>query len=256
MSKEQVRLSILGSEQTLMSLGCASREIIDTALGADGGYYFVSNTHQVVLASESKCFREAQLGARASIPDSAVLQAVARAIDLDPVPKFAPFRGFDLLLRLLKDSEGSGLSIGFLGGREATLEKILARCQADHPALSIDFCFSPAFLPLREWDFDSIASSIRRSKVDLLIVGLGCPKQELFMAQIATCLPSLVMVGVGAAFEFYTGDVRPSPKWVHQAKLEWLYRLCAEPRRLFSRYLYYNTKFSYLSALEFIARRF
>ena len=253
--KHGYRVSILGGEQWIAPLSEAANEIALSASGGGGGYYFISNTHQVTLATEDSDLREAQRGAIASISDSSVLQTFCRIVSKDRVPSVEPFRGYDLLCELFLTASRDGMAIGLIGGTDSTLRKMQSRCAKEFPELSIAYAYSPAFAPLVDWDVELICNALRQSDVRLLFVGLGCPKQELFMKQAAQYLPSTVMVGVGAAFEFYAGVVPPSPSWIHNLRLEWLYRLCHEPARLGGRYVVYNSKFIYLAAREFFSIR-
>ncbi|KKK54161.1 hypothetical protein LCGC14_3087540, partial [marine sediment metagenome] len=96
---------------------------------------------------------------------------------------------------------------------------------------------------------------INRSGVRILFVGLGCPKQELWMADHAGRLGA-VMLGVGAAFDFIAGRKKQAPTWMQRAGLEWLFRLWSEPRRLFRRYVYHNPRFVVLAGLQLVGLAF
>ena len=85
----------------------------------------------------------------------------------------------------------------------------------------------------------------------ILFVGLGCPKQEKWMARHRDRLP-LVQLGVGAAFAFHAGEVRQAPAWIQRIGMEWAFRLAMEPRRLWKRYLVGNTRFVWLITMEWI----
>jgi len=103
--------------------------------------------------------------------------------------------------------------------------------------------FSPPFRPLNADEDVSIMAQINDCAPDVVWVGLGTPKQDLWMAAHRARLDAPVLVGVGAAFEFHTGRVRQAPRWVQRSGLEWLFRLIQEPKRLWYRYLVYNPLF-------------
>src|SRR5690606_21160567 len=90
-----------------------------------------------------------------------------------------------------------------------------------------------------------LVEALRASGALLVFVGLGCPKQEIWMADHSAQLDAM-LIGVGAAFDFNAGIIEPAPRWVHQAGFEWLYRLLREPRRLWRRYLVTSPRFLWL----------
>ena len=104
----------------------------------------------------------------------------------------------------------------------------------------------PAFVKLDE-EQPEIVERINAAKPDLLFVALGNPKQELWMGRNAARLDVPVMIGVGGTFNFITGRVKRAPRWVQRSGLEWIYRICQEPGRLWRRYAYGLVKFSWLS---------
>jgi N-acetylglucosaminyldiphosphoundecaprenol N-acetyl-beta-D-mannosaminyltransferase len=89
----------------------------------------------------------------------------------------------------------------------------------------------------------ALALQVAAAKPDLMWIGLSTPKQERFMAEYLPKLDATLMAGVGAAFDFHSGRVRQAPRWVQRSGLEWLYRMCSEPRRLARRYLINNPLF-------------
>ncbi|MDB4577250.1 WecB/TagA/CpsF family glycosyltransferase [bacterium] len=127
----------------------------------------------------------------------------------------------------------------FLGGKEDTLTNL----REHFSDRNISGTYSP---PFGEWpasEFEKIANLIRDSGAHCVWVGLGCPKQELWIAKHLDQLPPAVYFGIGAAFAFHAGEVRQAPALIQKFGLEWLFRLCMEPRRLFKRYLVYNSLF-------------
>jgi N-acetylglucosaminyldiphosphoundecaprenol N-acetyl-beta-D-mannosaminyltransferase len=100
-----------------------------------------------------------------------------------------------------------------------------------------------------------VADDINRSQADVVWVGIGQPKQELWMAQMRSRLEASVLVGVGAAFDFHAGLVPQAPAWMQDYGMEWIYRLAQEPRRLWPRYARYNPRFVAGFALQFARHR-
>lgn len=241
-AEELVSVKMLGADQTFGTLQDVTATIASRVKSRRGGYYCVANTHQLVIGLEDPSFRAVQTLAIASFPDSAVLTFSAAMLGANVTPKNS-FRGYDLFKALMCSAQQAGFSVGFYGGLPERLEELVRLSRKDYPRLKVVFKNSPPFRDLQSSEVEQLLTQVVEAEVDLLFVGIGCPKQELFMYRVTERLPNTVMVGVGAAFDFYVGAVRPSPAWVHQCGLEWFYRLLSEPRRLGRRYLKYNTKY-------------
>ncbi|MGB2265367.1 MAG: WecB/TagA/CpsF family glycosyltransferase [Akkermansiaceae bacterium] len=131
----------------------------------------------------------------------------------------------------------------FFGGTPETLKQLEKRFSKDYPHAPIAGSYSPPFGAWPEDEFERICEQIVASKANLVWVGLGCPKQERWIAEHKDRLPPAVYFGIGAAFAFHAGEVKQAPGWIQRCGVEWLYRLCREPRRLFRRYFTYNSLF-------------
>jgi N-acetylglucosaminyldiphosphoundecaprenol N-acetyl-beta-D-mannosaminyltransferase len=121
--------------------------------------------------------------------------------------------------------------------------------KARFPGLEVPFAFAPPFRPLDEHEDRDVVEAIEQSGARILFVGLGCPKQERWMAAHRERI-DCTLVGVGAAFDFLAGAKRQAPRWMQRAGLEWLFRLAAEPRRLWRRYLVLNPRFLFQLARQ------
>jgi N-acetylglucosaminyldiphosphoundecaprenol N-acetyl-beta-D-mannosaminyltransferase len=155
--------------------------------------------------------------------------------------------GPDLMLAWCKRAAQTGLSIYLYGSTSAQLLKIQSFLTQKFPEIVIAGAHAPPFRPLTpEEEFTDVAM-IRESGASVVFVALGCPKQECWMHRQVEHLDA-VMIGVGAAFSFFSGTVSQAPRWMMGLGLEWLYRLSQEPRRLTSRYLVYNPTFILLFA--------
>ncbi|HEV8591623.1 MAG TPA: WecB/TagA/CpsF family glycosyltransferase, partial [Pyrinomonadaceae bacterium] len=142
-----------------------------------------------------------------------------------------------------------GLKIAFYGGKPEVIEKIIARAKIDFPSLEISYAHSPPFRPLTDIEDAEAVEKINSSGTQILFVGLGCPKGERWMAEHRDRIDA-VMLGVGAAFDFYAGTLSEAPQWMRKSGLEWLFRLSSEPSRLWKRYLYTNSRFMLLAARQ------
>lgn len=155
--------------------------------------------------------------------------------------------GPTLMLETLKatDGEAARFKHFLLGGKQSTLDLLTKNFADRFPGVAIAGSHSP---PFGEWpagEFDTIVEKIRTSGANLIWVGLGCPKQEHWIARHKDRLPPGVYFGIGAAFAFHAGEVRQAPLVVQRLGMEWAYRVAMEPRRLFKRYFTYNTLFLY-----------
>jgi N-acetylglucosaminyldiphosphoundecaprenol N-acetyl-beta-D-mannosaminyltransferase len=151
----------------------------------------------------------------------------------------------------LEMAASENIPVGFYGGDADTLKKLVARMQASYPGLNVAYSFSPPFRALTYQENEDICQQIRSSGVRILFIGLGCPKQERWMAAHRGRIPA-VMLGVGAAFDFHSGAVRQAPGWMQVSSLEWLYRFFQEPRRLWKRYVIHNPRFVILALAELL----
>lgn len=154
--------------------------------------------------------------------------------------------GPTLMLETLKATGPRGGFRHFLlGGRESTLAELTRSFGAGFPGVTIAGTYAP---PFGEWpagEFGRICGMIRAARANLIWVGLGCPKQEQWIARHKEQLPPGVYFGIGAAFAFHAGEVKQAPPALQRCGLEWAYRLAMEPRRLFKRYFTYNSLFLY-----------
>jgi N-acetylglucosaminyldiphosphoundecaprenol N-acetyl-beta-D-mannosaminyltransferase len=120
--------------------------------------------------------------------------------------------------------------------------------KSKYPGLIIAGTHCPPFRPLSEAEDEAVVNEVRAAKPDIVWVGLGCPKQERWMADHAARLPGTTLIGVGAAFDFHNGRVKRAPLWMQKSGLEWLHRLTSEPKRLWRRYLVIAPRFAVLAS--------
>jgi N-acetylglucosaminyldiphosphoundecaprenol N-acetyl-beta-D-mannosaminyltransferase len=170
------------------------------------------------------------------------------------IPGATRVYGPDLLPVVCRKAAAAGIPVGFHGGTPETLARLLERVRRDHPGLRIAYAESPPFGPLDAARLAREAEAIAASGARIVFVGLGCPKQERWMAAQRGRIPA-VMLGVGAAFDFLSGAKRQAPRWMQAAGLEWAFRLATEPRRLWRRYLANNPRFVALFAAQVLRER-
>jgi len=200
-----------------------------------------ANTHLVTLARRDPAYRAALEKFDLLLPDGMPLVWVMnRQL---PEPLRDRVYGPTFMLQCLEATQGAPWSHFFLGGSEELLTALTARLGARFPALSIAGTCAP---PFGEWppeEDERLLAQLRAAAPSFVWIGLGCPKQEQWIARVHARLPAAVYVAVGAAFAFHAGRVKQAPRWMQSAGLEWVFRLATEPRRLWRRYFVFNTLF-------------
>jgi N-acetylglucosaminyldiphosphoundecaprenol N-acetyl-beta-D-mannosaminyltransferase len=235
------RINVLGTEVAALNLDGAVRLICDWLSDeARGRYVCVTDVHCIMQSHRRPEVRQAYASADICVPDGMPLTWVGRLRGHRTMNRVY---GPDLMLRMLEVSAGSGHTNFFLGGAEGVADDLQNRMTRRFPGLQVVGTYCPPFRALTTGERRELVESINELRPDLLWVGLGAPKQDLFMAEFQRDLDSKIMVGVGAAFDFHTGRVRQAPRWMMQSGLEWFFRLCVEPRRLGPRYFRNNPSF-------------
>jgi N-acetylglucosaminyldiphosphoundecaprenol N-acetyl-beta-D-mannosaminyltransferase len=145
--------------------------------------------------------------------------------------------GSDLVMPLARAAGAQGARVYLLGGTPAILEAVEQRFAELAPGLRVVGTYSGMVDMGDELKLERIVRNVRDSRADLLLVALGCPKQDLFLERYGARTGARLGIGVGATLEFVAGTKRRAPRWVQALALEWLDRLLREPRRLTGRYL-------------------
>jgi len=159
--------------------------------------------------------------------------------------------GPTLMLHVLERTAHENIPVGFYGSKPEIVTALIKRMSATYPNLKIAYSFSPPYRDLNSNEDADIVQKINASSARILFVGLGCPKQEKWMADHRGKI-NAVMLGVGAAFDFHAGLKSQAPAWMQKIGLEWFFRLITEPRRLWRRYLYHNPRFVFLAILDLL----
>ena len=245
------RVRVVSLFPNVVSADSAIEQINELVTAKNGGYVCFSTVHMVMESHDNAEYGERVNGANVIIPDGMPLvwmQKMQGAKNANRV------RANDLMIMLCAFAEKNDLTVGFYGGQQAVIDAMLERAKNDFPRLKIVYAYSPPFRPLTNEEDAEITAEINRKKPDLLFMGLGCPKQENWMAAHKNKV-SAVMLGVGASFDFYAGNVRESPEWLGKLGLEWLFRLTQEPKRLWRRYLILNPRFMWLAVRQLFKSR-
>ncbi|MBW2421942.1 MAG: WecB/TagA/CpsF family glycosyltransferase [Deltaproteobacteria bacterium] len=238
--------SILGMRVDCTRYDEAVESITAMSGEARPSYVCVATVHMVMEAWDDAGYREVVNGAQLVTSDGVPLVWALRLLGL---PDAERVYGPTLTPLLCERAAREGIPVGFYGGSPEVLGVVCERLQARYPGLDIAFRYSPPFRALSPGEEAELTGSIEDSGARILFVGLGCPKQERWMAAQGGSL-SCTMVGVGAAFDFIAGAKAQAPAWLQRRGLEWLFRLACEPRRLWRRYLYNNPRFLYAFARQ------
>ena len=207
--------------------------------------------HSVMTAVFHKDLRGVLNGTDIAAPDGMPLAWALRSHGVHGQPRVY---GPDLMLALCEQAANLGHRIFLYGGRDEVLDTLQRKLRTRYPALDIADAYAPPFRPLAPEEDRAIVERIRGSGAHIVFVGIGAPKQERWMAGHRDKLPGVVMLGVGAAFDFHAGRVRQAPRWMQRSGLEWFFRLLMEPRRLWKRYML-NPLFLAMWLLELVGIR-
>jgi N-acetylglucosaminyldiphosphoundecaprenol N-acetyl-beta-D-mannosaminyltransferase len=233
-------VNVLGVAVSPINMGLALAQISRAIAGRQKGYVCVTGVHGVSVAQSDPEFRQILNRAFLCTPDGMPLVWVGRWQGQKQMDRVY---GPDLMLAVMELSEKTGWRHFFYGGANGTAQLLKSKLLEKFPKLQIVGIGEPPFRPLNQDEQQKLREEIRAAKPDILWIGLSTPKQERFMAEYLTQLDTTLMIGVGAAFDFHAGTVRQAPRWMQRSGLEWFFRLCCEPRRLWKRYLTNNPLF-------------
>jgi N-acetylglucosaminyldiphosphoundecaprenol N-acetyl-beta-D-mannosaminyltransferase len=237
---------IIGTRVDPTSYAAATAQVLEWAKMHESRYVCVANVHVVMEAHDSPAFQKMINDADLVTPDGMPLVWALRRMGY---PAQGRVYGPDLMIKVMEAAALEGAPVGFIGGRPEVLQELISRLQVRFPSLEICYHFSPPFRPVLPEEDQQIVAGVNRSGARILFVGLGCPRQEIWMAEHSNKVRA-VMLGVGAAFDFHAGAVPQAPPWMQRTGLEWVFRFLMEPRRLARRYLYHNPRFMFLLARQ------
>jgi N-acetylglucosaminyldiphosphoundecaprenol N-acetyl-beta-D-mannosaminyltransferase len=242
---------ILSTFIDALSWGAVLARVHDWVAARESRYICVCNVHSVTTAHGNSEIADAVNEADMAIPDGMPIAWTLRHLGFEAQQRIP---GPDLMERLCEAAARDGTPIFFYGSTNRVLELLRKNLLARFPSLAVVGINSPPFRPMSAEEDDSLVSEMTRSGAQIVFVGLGCPKQELWMREHRGRI-NAVMIGVGAAFDFHARTVRRAPAWMQHVGLEWLHRLALEPRRLWKRYLITNTVFLYAVTRQLLNTR-
>jgi N-acetylglucosaminyldiphosphoundecaprenol N-acetyl-beta-D-mannosaminyltransferase len=211
-------------------------------------YVSLCTVNQIMETRDSTTFAEAMRQADLVTSDGMPLVWLLRRLG---VPHASRVYGPDLMSLVLRAAARDGVPVGFYGGSMDVLDRLVRLVRARFAELQIAYAEAPPFRPPSTQEDEHTVRNLNASGARILFVGIGSPKQELWMHAHRDRV-NCVMIGVGAAFDFLTGAKPQAPRWMQRNGLEWLFRLLSEPRRLWRRYLLQNPRFVALVALQML----
>jgi N-acetylglucosaminyldiphosphoundecaprenol N-acetyl-beta-D-mannosaminyltransferase len=244
---------LLGAPIAVTDYEQAMDEMERMIAGREPGYVCAVPVHSLMVSRHDAGMRAALRGATMNVPDG---RPLVWALNLLGERLRDRVYGPDLMDRFCARAARRGHRIWLYGGAtEETLDELVRALESRHPGLVIAGSWSPPHRPLTSEEERDVARRIDADGADVVWVGLGVPKQELWMARMRPRLQAPVLVGVGAAFDFLSGRKRQAPAWMQARGLEWLFRLSQEPLRLLPRYLRYNPAFVAAFARQYVRER-
>lgn len=248
--RQRIRGNVLGAEIDALSWDAATTRLLGWGRARESRYVAICNVHVAVSASRDAGYLSVINAADMATPDGAPVAWMLRRQGFAGQPRIS---GPDLMWAVCERCAAEGIAIYLYGSTEATLVLLSGRLRTAFPALEMT-TESPPFRALSAEEDAAAVARINASGAGIVFVGLGCPRQERWMAEHRGRIHA-VMIGVGAAFDFHAGTLRRAPLWMRQSGLEWLHRLMCEPRRLWKRYLVTNTLFILGAARQLLSGR-
>ncbi len=231
----------------------AYKELLGNLKNSDKPFYVtVNNVHTVVTSVREPEFKKIINNSFMALPDGKPLSVVAK---LKGVKNINRIFGPTFFEKVLEWSAQDGIQHFLFGGTEETQKKILGKIQSYFPQCKIAGSIVPPFRRFTEEENRTFIEEINKSNADVVWVALGAPKQERWIYENYGKLNHGVMIGIGAAFDYFAGDIKHAPVWMKNFSLEWLYRLYQEPKRLWKRYLSTNSLFLWYITMEFLRIR-
>jgi N-acetylglucosaminyldiphosphoundecaprenol N-acetyl-beta-D-mannosaminyltransferase len=242
---------VLGMRVDATSYEDASRRVMRWARHGRSAYVCMATVHTTMEAYDSAAFQQVVNGADLVTPDGRPLVWVLKSLG---VKGPSQVRGTDFMMHLVERAARESVPIGLYGGTPELLETLVRILRTRYPQIRVVCQIAPPYRSLTPEEDQAVTGEIVGSGTRILFVGIGCPKQERWMAAHEGRIPA-VMLGVGAAFDFHTGRVRQAPRWMQVAGLEWVFRLLVNPRRLWKRYVKHNPRFMWFFLMQLLGLR-
>ncbi len=234
------RVDILGIQVDAQRLDDAAAALTRWARESQGRYVCTCPVYTLMACQEDPAVHRAVSRADMVTADGMPLVWVQRLSGCRDAERVY---GPDLMLAVCERTAGQGIRHFLWGGAPGVADRLAGVLKTRFPALEIAGVYSPPITDAGDEPDTAVIETLNRSQADIVWVGLGSPKQDLWMSLYRPVLTAPLLVGVGAAFDFLSGAKRQAPRWMQRNGLEWAFRLANEPQRLWRRYLWYNPRF-------------
>jgi N-acetylglucosaminyldiphosphoundecaprenol N-acetyl-beta-D-mannosaminyltransferase len=246
------KLHIISLDVHHLSFKQSLELVMQWALIRKPSYICFANVHMTIEAHRDKLFLEKVNNADMVLADG---NPIAIACKMLYHKKQERISGMDFTPRILEKANEKNLSVFIYGSTHDVIEAVKKKIISVYPNIHFAGAISPPFRPLTEEEIKIDINRINLSGANLVLVALGCPKQEQWMADNSDKINS-VLLGIGGALPVIAGIQKRAPKWMQNMSLEWLYRLIQQPGRLFKRYVYTNSWFLLLLGSAWIKTLF
>jgi N-acetylglucosaminyldiphosphoundecaprenol N-acetyl-beta-D-mannosaminyltransferase len=216
--------------------------VVRNACSHRPGYVVFANVYTTMLATSNMDYKAVFENASLVLPDGKPLVWALNSIDTSCENPGDRVSGTDAMSEIISIGLSKGMRHYWLGGHQGSSQILTTKLKVKYPGLIVAGSYEPPFRPLTKEEETSLIQNINDSKADIVWVGIGSPKQDFLMSKIFKSIHA-PLLGVGAAFDFQTGKIKRAPNWMRNLGLEWAFRLCMEPRRLWKRYLWSNPRF-------------
>ncbi|MBS1554596.1 MAG: WecB/TagA/CpsF family glycosyltransferase [Bacteroidetes bacterium] len=239
---EIIRKRVVSIDVSIVDYANALQHVITLGKRHQPSYACFSNVHMAIEAHRSVAFQQMVNNATFAFTDGMPLVFALKWLYGIRQERIA---GMDFMADVLESCDRERLSVFLFGSTDEILLRLETLIKTKYPNLRLVGKISPPFRALSEHENQQYIQQINDSGAHILLVGLGCPKQETWMAQHSDQINAVVL-GVGGAFGLYAGSAKRAPVWMRNVGLEWVFRLAQEPKRLFKRYAVTNTLFVWL----------
>jgi N-acetylglucosaminyldiphosphoundecaprenol N-acetyl-beta-D-mannosaminyltransferase len=240
--KKNERFEVLGTNVSVTNMADTLVTLEKWVGAGNKRYVCVTGVHGVMESYNDPEVKEIHNASGLTVPDGMPLVWAGKIYGNKQMGRVY---GPDLMLEVCRISVKRKFTHFLYGGNVGIAERLKANLEQRFPGIAIVGAFTPPFRPLNGPEEEELKRRVAGCRPDFFWVGLSTPKQERFMHQYLPLLDTRVMLGVGAAFDIHAGIFNDAPDWIKSSGMQWFYRLCLEPRRLWRRYLTYNSVFLY-----------
>jgi len=230
------RVNVLGVMVNAIDMSDAKNTINRWIKNRQSNYICVTSAHGILECQQDPRLKSILNSSGLTTPDG---MSIVWILQIQGNQHVKRVYGPDLMKTICEESLVSGWSHFLYGGKPGVAELLSVKLQQLFPGLKIVGNYTPPFRELTPEEDQNILRTILEAKPNIIWVGLSTPKQERWMADHIGKFPETVMIGVGAAFDFISGNKKQAPHWIQRSGTEWLFRLITEPYRLWRRYIQY-----------------